>query len=269
MRTTTTWEELLQPGLASAFFDRNPLPSFDPAARGYSPANAWWLAELCRLLYRHDVEEDTLPPTPLRSSFLTKAGLRQVEFFVSPKTDTQAYLVESVGSPLFAALVFRGTENAKDFLIDLKTIRTPVSGDSVSVHEGFLEAFESVWPKISTKLDEVKRPLFFTGHSLGAALATLAASRRAPQALYTFGSPLVGNDAFVSTLKNVAVYRVVDDEDGVAHVPPTLFGFSHAGELHHLKPLTKHEFSLKELDLELPPKLLADHAPINYIERIV
>ena len=159
----------------------------------------------------------------------------------------------------------------------------------VSVHDGFLEAIDPVWDDISKTLEEVKCPIFYTGHSLGAALATLAAARsRVPQALYTFGSPLVGNQAFVDTLNNVAIYRVVDDEDLVTVVPPEILGFRHVGELHKLKPLvpetlTPLELKLKELalsvlnlppisfkdfDLEFPPKILADHAPINYIERL-
>lgn len=50
-------------------------------------------------------------------------------------------------------------------------------------------------------------PVFYTEHSLGAALATLAAARRAPKAGYAFGSPRVGNQAFTSTLASVPIRR--------------------------------------------------------------
>jgi hypothetical protein len=86
MPAVTTWEDLFRPGDAASFFDRDPLPPFEASSSAYSPANAWWLAELSRLIYRHDVEEDSSPPLPSRSSFLAKVGLRQVAFFDSRDT---------------------------------------------------------------------------------------------------------------------------------------------------------------------------------------
>ena len=75
---TTTWQDLLDPGGATDFFSRREFPPFEPeAAAEYNHANALWLAELSRLVYRHDVEEDTPVPQPTRTSFLEKAGLKQ------------------------------------------------------------------------------------------------------------------------------------------------------------------------------------------------
>ena len=72
--------------------------------------------------------------------------------------------------------------------------------------------------------------MFFTGHSLGAALATLAfRAYRDPmgrmRALYTFGSPRVG-DALIFLLDLPPNdYRIVKDEDVMTHVPaPPLYG---------------------------------------------
>jgi pimeloyl-ACP methyl ester carboxylesterase len=59
-----------------------------------------------------------------------------------------------------------------------------------------------------------------TGHSLGAALATLAADRlRTVQGLYVFGSPAVGDRAFADTFP-VPAFRIVHHRDIVARVPP-------------------------------------------------
>lgn len=264
MRTITTWSDLLRPGDAPSFFDRSPLPPFDPNANSYSVTNAWWMAELCRLIYRHDVEEDKRL-TPLRSTFLSKAGLRQRIFFNAPETGTQGFLVESVQAPFFAALVFRGSEQeVKDVIADFKAIREPLGNQGASVHEGFEEALESVWAEVAADLDKLKVPIFYTGHSLGAALATLAAARRRPNAAYTFGCPLVGNEAFADSVKNIPIYRVVDGSDVVTTLPPEGLGYRHAGELHRIDGV--HKSSL--IPFVRPPKPLADHAPINYVERI-
>jgi len=265
MRTVTTWSDLLRPGDASSFFDRNPLPAFDPAANGYSAANAWWLAELSRLVYRHDVDEDKDPLTPLRSTFLAQAGLRQVFPINSEETGTQGFLVESTRAPFFAALVFRGTEQkTKDYQIDADAIQEPVGDGDAEVHEGFVKALDSVWKEVVSGLEKITSPVFFTGHSLGAGLATLAASRRRPTAVYTFGSPRVGNEAFCLSLKDMPIYRVVDDSDLVTKLPPEALGYRHVGELHQLTAPSTSDFDL----IHHPPKPLADHAPINYVERL-
>lgn len=275
MRAFTTWKDLLQPGLASDFFSTNPLPRFDPSANGYDRQNAWWLAELCRLVYRHDTEEDARAPLPTRSAFLAKAGLRQEAFFNAVTTGTQAFLARSDRSPSFAALVFRGTEqDPRDFVSDIAFPRVPFGVGSGTVHVGFLQALDSVWDPISKAIDALGDvPIFYAGHSLGAALATLAAARRAPVALYTFGSPLVGDSAFAATLSRIPVYRTVDADDAVTLVPPEGLGFSHVGEMHRLSRPPRPSALRQPLDwlrcVLGPPPALADHAPINYVERLV
>ncbi|CAJ0587658.1 unnamed protein product, partial [Mesorhabditis spiculigera] len=69
----------------------------------------------------------------------------------------------------------------------------------------------------------------FTGHSLGAALATLAAARTAAQGLrtsqqikmYTFGEPRVGNVQFAASFNNLVpeAFRVIFRSDIVPHLP--------------------------------------------------
>lgn len=263
----TTWRELQHPGDATDFFTRTPLPPFEPDANGYSQGNALWLAELSRLVYRHDAEEDSPVPQPTRTSYLEKAGMRQRRFFNDYDTDTQAMLVEPQSAAAFAILVFRGTEqHPRDYLTDLEIGKLSLSGDKKEIHEGFEEALNSVWGKISVELSRLTCPVFYTGHSLGGALATLAAARIAPKALYTFGSPRVGNAAFAAPLDNLPHYRVVDDQDIVPTVPPEALGFRHVGaELKLAAP--PQNYSILDRLLK-PPKFLADHAPVNYVDRI-
>ncbi len=276
MRNRTTWNDLLHPGAATDFFARRPMLPFDPSTSAYHAANAVWLAELCRLMYRHDKEETEDPPQPTRTRFLEDAGLRQRRFFQSQATDTQAMLVETGGTSPFAALVFRGSEhNIKDFITDLKLGKHTLGKTRVEVHEGFMHALHSVWREVEHELDALTCPVFFTGHSLGAALATLATALRQPRhppiATYTFGSPCVGDAAFVASLSGVAhtIHRVVDDADVVTTLPPARFGFRHVGTLHQLTASSSGRTRRSTLGgLFGPPKLLADHAPVNYVDRI-
>jgi pimeloyl-ACP methyl ester carboxylesterase len=170
----------------------------------------------------------------------------------------------------FAVLVFRGTEQEiQDFLSDVDTLPVPAFGATVRVHSGFKRALNSIWTPIAALLDTLDCPVFYTGHSLGAALATLAAARRAPQAAYAFGSPRVGDAQFVDKLKNVPVFRVIHGNDVVTTVPPEALGFRHAGEEHRFG---ERDFGLPALDLRAiwsqlitPVGPLADHAPLRYV----
>jgi len=253
----TTTNDLFKPGLATDFFTRCDFSPFDPGASTYSAVNARWLAELSRLVYRNGD----------RTEFLARRGLTQVG---DPFDDgnTQAFLVRAPN--IFAALVFRGTDDLKAWLTNLQAWETPLGG-GIAVHKGFEDAFKPVWPKIEKALDGVDEPVFFSGHSLGAALATIAAQKRAPRALYTFGSPYVGNRAFVDSLSGVPIYRVDDGHDIVPTMPLPELGYAHAGELHALhakKEIFKYDSLEKFWEfVELPPPL-ADHAPINYVTRI-
>jgi pimeloyl-ACP methyl ester carboxylesterase len=95
------------------------------------------------------------------------------------------------------------------------------------VHEGFLSAYASIEKKLDAALNEALssgKPIWLCGHSLGAALATIAAykHRGRVQGLYTFGSPRVGNGSFAITLKEGLqnIYRFVHHRDAVPTMPP-------------------------------------------------
>ena len=72
-----------------------------------------------------------------------------------------------------------------------------------------------------------------TGHSLGGAIATLAAAalRAAHGAtdLYTYGSPRVGNAAFVEHVEALpgGNFRLTHDADPVPLLPPSVLGYRH------------------------------------------
>ena len=155
------------------------------------------------------------------------AQLSNLTFCVKEKFNhkgTQAILVSNDN---MLVLAFRGTEadRVSDIKADMKALQKPCSTDG-RIHSGFSEAYEVIEPLIIQALskDEYKeRPLYITGHSLGGALATVATKRLhhtgGHAATYTFGSPRVGNEDWVSSLKT-PVYRIVNSADIVTMLPP-------------------------------------------------
>src|SRR5207249_4492483 len=96
---------------------------------------------------------------------------------------------------------------------------------------------------VSEQLDRLlhaKSPgqkLWLTGHSLGGALATLAAAhlgRDAVQGLYTYGCPRVGDVKFTSVLPEASHFRFVHRRDWVVEQPPEFLGYVHAGTLRQV-----------------------------------
>lgn len=142
------------------------------------------------------------------------------------KNDTQAILVTNKTLNLLV-LAFRGTEknSIKDIKTDAKAKITN-DGNDGKIHQGFKEAYEEVVEEIQNALKQEaysKMPLFICGHSLGGALATIAAKKLVHEAglaaCYTFGSPRVGNAQWISDIKT-PLYRVVNAADCVTMLPP-------------------------------------------------
>ena len=262
-----TWQALLKPGASSDFFATDRPGRFDPAAVSFSPTNAWWLSELSRLIYRKDGAESAVYENEpsAREAFLQEVGLRENCFFNTPHT--QAALVETIEDtdPTFAVLVFRGTSGPLSnwfFNFNAAPAVWPTGG---RVHMGFKTLFLQAWQEIADELQRVRKPLFYTGHSLGGALAILAAAFLPPQAVYTFGAPRVGDADFVAALKAVRIFQVVNPNDVVTTLPPMgkWLRLQHAGEIHpnasprRAQPLFRGA-----------PEFLAQHAPCNYTAQL-
>lgn len=133
-------------------------------------------------------------------------------------------------------LSFRGTEvNQKsDILADLEAGKN-VALAGGKVHHGFKHELDKLWPGIQETLKENPGNFYVTGHSLGAAMATIASSRMQDKiiALVTFGSPRVGDANFVKNV-NIEHYRVQNNNDAVTNVPFWIMGFRHHGSIIYL-----------------------------------
>jgi len=158
-------------------------------------------------------------------------GLNIVEYF--NVKDATAYLLKDLDGSFI--LSFRGTSSKSDVKSDLtsgKNYEIDNGQSAGKVHVGFKQETDKLWPKIYKSLHNVQS-LYVTGHSLGAAMATIAARRLNSKvtALITFGSPRVGNKEFVNGMNdlNILHYRVQNNCDDVTKVPPRLMGFRHHG----------------------------------------
>jgi triacylglycerol lipase len=229
-----TWDAIAPPYRTYHYFQDGEAFPFRPRATGCDLVNAWWLIEAATLAY---AEEDFVRER------LTPVGLGEVTWF-SVK-GTQGYVA---GNQEVIIVAFRGTEvrprpgplNFGNVVADCLTdvdIRLVDSGGPGQVHHGFKQALDEVWEGLHQQLDAYRadgnRTLWFTGHSLGAALATLAAQRYGPACtLYTFGSPRVGDLKFKNGL-GVNAFRFVNHWDVVTRVPPP-DPYHHVGELCYI-----------------------------------
>lgn len=261
-----TWKSVLRPGDSEDFFkDHRPM-EFRVRSEGFDPVNAWWLSELSRLIYRRDASEGFHHPGQAsRNDILETVGLVERCFFNGPTV--QGALVTTVedGEDAYAALVFRGTVGRlASWLGNLDMAMTPWRRGG-RVHRGFNTMLMELRDEISEALDEVHAPLFYTGHSLGGALATLAASLRPPRAVYTFGAPRIGDAAFSETLAGMPIYHVCNPKDIVTALPPARWGsgFTLPGTriINTEVPLAHRRFSQT-------PAFLAGHAPLNYTAQL-
>ena len=281
-----SFEGLFAPNKTYEYFKNATEHPFRPASNKFQLVNAWWLAEASMLVYvlEHDF---------VRTS-LEQAGFTRTEFFENDCT--QSFVASN---DEFAIVCFRGTEvkEKEDLITDLKFWQTRAAGDGF-VHAGFEEALDKVWSNISSHLQDIQSQsgnqlkVWFTGHSLGAALATLAADRyQGAQGLYTYGSPRVGSESFRGDFK-VNAYRFVHNNDAVTMVPPPI-SYQHVGQAKYidsgghihdnpsiwtsLKTRLAGHFSHAVDVLEswsdgtfdaIPTDYLNDHAPIYYAVRI-
>jgi hypothetical protein len=128
-------------------------------------------------------------------------------------------------------VTFAGSDPGKgiDWATDFEAVPSPTG-----LHSGFDAAVGTVWPKVEAAIANrltPDEPVFFTGHSLGGALAILAAARAArlkkpPKiVVYTFGSPRNGGIDFfrdyTQQLGN-STFRLIHGNDIVPTVPLTL-----------------------------------------------
>jgi triacylglycerol lipase len=215
---------------------------FNATDETYNPQNALILGKAAQLAYATGA-------APIMS------GLEQLGFVADrfvpfagrghfPPIDTQGFITGNQDALIVA---FRGTEvhEPLDWLTDGKFLPEGGPGGFGLVHQGFAKALNVVFADLLAAVERLRdngQSLWFTGHSLGGALALLAAWRvkiesqdkHWAQGVYTFGQPRVGDRAFVTAFDGLLqsrTFRFVNHNDLVPRL--LVFSFDHAGRLFY------------------------------------
>ncbi len=200
------------------------LLDFDASAVGYSTPDATWMSEMAALAYWGP---------ELIGEQLGRWGFARVAGITDTATETSGFIASR---DRVLVLSFRGTSGIKNFLTDGNIRRVRADWAEGTLHNGFKSALDTVWPQITSALgspEAQQKDIWLTGHSLGAALAQLAALRltRAGyrvHSVYTFGTPRIGDNHFVADYDRrlgAQSFPHVNARDVVTRVPPSALGF--------------------------------------------
>jgi hypothetical protein len=225
-------------------------------------------AEFCHLAYADEV---------VVTAVLQRIGYRKLAWFNGQRQKDARGI--SWGTDGFVAhddakkrtfVVFRGTEatSLKDIVADLRAWQSPWQTEpkvpNTLVHNGFQMAYQSIKAQLGNALPAGDARLIFTGHSLGAAVATLAAAdqRASRPLLLTFGLPRVGNQAFIEQLAGINHRRYVDCCDVVTRVPPESFSTHDVADI--LEPFLGGGLLMLPLYAAIASALTALLGPVEY-----
>ena len=269
--------------------------SGDFSAQGFSIQTAFYLVNACSVSYADEFGD--WQATLALGDRARLFHLGELHGFVADIDDA-------------ALLVFRGTDSIATWLTDGRIVQIEDPAYPGKVHRGFADALRGIWPQLVDLLPRpaAGRPLWVAGHSLGGALAVLAAVRLVNEghnvrATYTYGSPRVGNLAFYQGYRPLT-YRFVNNNDLVPHVPLEFliasitlvnldelgppaqgllhFVYKHVGTLKYMDRHgklgegmsnwdQKKEFmmkSLMEAGGRFEPEAVADHHIWNYVKAV-
>ena len=192
-----------------------------------------WLSQLA-----YETDDEGKVDSILGDWQLTKLGFKSNDPGTGLPPHSACFVVAEGQGATF--VTFAGSDPGKfqDWITDFEAMPSPDD-----LHSGFEKAVGTVLPDIQAALGKratPSQPVFFTGHSLGGALAILAAWRisllpNAPEIIvYTFGSPRNGGqkffDKYTSRLGDFT-FRLVHGTDIVPTVPPALLDvYRHVGQ---------------------------------------
>lgn len=135
---------------------------------------------------------------------------------------------------------FRGSRSIRNWITNLAFTVTPTSicADCLG-STGFWNSWLEAQPNVLTAVTQARAQfpdyrIVATGHSLGGALASLAAGSLRKNGLtvdlYTYGAPKVGFaglSRYLTSTANGQTFRVTHKADPVPKLPPAIWGYTH------------------------------------------
>ncbi len=259
------------------------LENFNPLPGGnYHWNNDYILMEAARIAYNGNDK---------CVKILKEWGFKNVKTFRHSKGDF-AYLA---GTDTFIFMVFRGTNDVRDVPTDLTTDRVRFLGSkSRRVHKGFSDAFYRLWngKRMEAAFKRMRnkgQKIFIAGHSLGGAMAAVAAAHLLLDGdspvrstdiagLLTIGQPRVFNKKLREKVCgiesfNKRYHRYTNHQDMVVAIPPKkIFGkvyFDHGGTaLDFGKSGGLKNSTQSERDV-VKNKSVGDHSSDKYAARML
>lgn len=218
-------------------------------------------AELSRLAYTD--ENGTSIKT------LDKIGFSQVEWI--EKENNQALLAWN-------------KDLSKGIMADVKLSLDDHPDNTMGkIHKGFYKAFASLKTNIESWTQDKTGTWLITGHSLGAAMATIAATilnMPNEMKLFTIGSPRVGNDEFFTAFhkRGISSKRYVNCCDIVCRIPldiPLVDDYKHIEQELYINGDGKIYSNPSEIETQkkqdqylMFSRTLTDHTPLNYVRAL-
>lgn len=195
----------------------------------FQEQRAIFLAAICGQTYAQFTSTDGSFVVPLNYSVRDTIRAKSA---ASNVWERFGFILESRQEIIIA---FRGTSSTSNWISDAIATQVNfkyISGNSLT-HRGFTDIYDSARSQIMTALTKLSpiKTLYITGHSLGAALATLCAIDIAANtyyhspSLYTYGSPRVGDPTFSKTFAMYVrnSYRIANKFDAVTVAPPKIY----------------------------------------------
>jgi triacylglycerol lipase len=211
--------------------------AFDPEATDFKIGNARAMMWMSQLAYETG-RPQTIAAVGNLWGFAGVTPFIRHKISLAASFDTCGIIGERADA---IVLAFAGTDPAvwETLITDVNFVPT-----ARNTHAGFQAALDAVEPEIEQAMEKSKssrKPLFIAGHSLGAALAALAAQfaegkGAKPRAVYGFGMPRAGGEQFQADYNarlGPVTFRLVHGLDIVARIPRSGLGFRHVGREVH------------------------------------
>jgi len=267
---------------------------FHGAIRKYNDYNSLHIMKLCYAVYAGTT--DTVGADEdwdITEKLMMDAGYKMKHFDARKGIYEPNAMVVWDDDNVF--LVFRGTEPTSwnQWATDANLLRKPFCIGEI--HRGFANSVELIWSNIMECLNNVylgkEKRLFIAGHSLGAGMSQVAASKLEfeeelhPTAIYNFGCPRAlnceGAKQYNQRLGS-CTYRVVNNNDIVCNVPLEIMGFSHVGQFKYISASGELRDDLSDWRLLLDgvwggakalsdlkiAAFITDHLPPSYTKKL-